>query len=188
PHTAKFLGSTAERIVRRSPVPVLVATHPRNAPPRTLVVPVDDASITDKLLLCARDLAAAFNADVTLLHVLSNAVYSHVASMSYATAGGEESARREIRAALESEAARWLEALAGTGANRDRVSAVVAHGDAGDATLEMATAANADLIVLGRRGSGLVAPALLGSTVGTVLHGARCPVLVITEESDRPSG
>ena len=54
----------------------------------------------------------------------------------------------------------------------------------------MAAEMSADLIVLGRRGSGLIVPALLGSTVGTVLHGATCPVLVVVEspESTRQGG
>ena len=62
---------------------------------------------------------------------------------------------------------------------RDRVMATVAYGDAGDRTIETAMATKADHIVLARRGSGLVAPALLGSTLGTVLHGPRCRELVI---------
>ena len=57
-------------------------------------------------------------------------------------------------------------------------------GNAGDATLKVARDIAADLIVMGRRGSGAVVPAILGSTVSTVLHGARCPVLVVTEEQD----
>lgn len=185
PHTMKFLGSTADRVVRLSPVPVLVATHPPPHPPRRILVPVDDASVTPDLLDRAGEIAESFDAGVTLLHVWSNAVYGHVASMSYATAGSEEEAKEEIRSEYAAEGTRWLEDLAGTGLRPDRVNTIVLHGNAGDVTLEVAKTVGADLIALGRRGSGLVAPALLGTTVGTVLHGARCPVLVVTER-DRP--
>ena len=181
PNTAKFLGTTADRIVRLSPVPVLVATNPRPAPPRRLLVPVDDADNLLHLLDVARDLALRFDAELTLFHVISNAVYSHVASMSYATSPDEESARREIHQELEAEGRRWLDQLIHTGLDDSRVHAHVTHGKAGDASVEMANRMDADLIVLGRKGSGLVAPALLGSTVGTVLHGARCPVWVVAE-------
>src|SRR5215211_4430656 len=85
PRPLRFLGTTAERIVRTSSVPVLVTTNPPAGRPRKLLVPVDDASITPALLEATRDLAEAFDADVALLHVWSNAVYSHVASMSYVT-------------------------------------------------------------------------------------------------------
>jgi nucleotide-binding universal stress UspA family protein len=185
PNTAKFLGSTADRVVRLSSVPVLVATNPRPSAPRRLLVPVDDSRIMLHLLDVARDLALAFNAELTLFHVISNAVYSHVASMSYATSPDEESARREIREELEAEGRRWLDQLTHTGLDDSRVHAHVTHGHAGDAAVEMANRMDADLIVLGRKGRGLVAPALLGSTVGTVLHGARCPVLVVTEDEHR---
>ena len=60
----------------------------------------------------------------------------------------------------------------------------MAYGNAAEVTVETAATLHADLIVVGRRGSGLVRPALLGSTVGTVLHGARCPVLVVTNASN----
>jgi nucleotide-binding universal stress UspA family protein len=181
PRPSKFLGTTAERIVRMSPVPVLVAGSPRAGAPHNILVPVDDADITPTLLRWTRDLATRFDADVTLLHVISNAVYSHIASMSYATSHSDAEGHSEIQKELAQAGVHWLEELARTGIDRERVSAAVTYGKAGDAALEMANAMVADLIILGRRGSGLVAPALLGSTVGTVLHGARCPVLVITE-------
>lgn len=179
PRPSRFLGTVAERIVRTSPVPVLVAGNPGAGAPHNLLVPIDDAEITPTLLEWTRDLATRFDADVTLLHVMSNAVYSHVASMSYATASSESEAHKEIQQELAQAGVRWLEELGRTGIERDRVTAAVTYGKPGDATIEMANAMLADLIILGRRGSGLVAPALLGSTVGTVLHGARCPVLVV---------
>ena len=165
PRPRKFLGTTAERVVRTSPVPVLVATNPPAGRPRRMLVPVDDSAITPVILEWVRDLAATFDADVTLLHVWSNAVYSHVASMSYATTKGEEAAQREINKELHDSAIQWLDKLARTRVTAERVAAKVTYGKPGDAALEAATAMSADLIVLGRRGSGLVAPALLGSTV-----------------------
>jgi nucleotide-binding universal stress UspA family protein len=103
--------------------------------------------------------------------------------MSYAVAEREDDARRAIEKDLHDTAAQWLETLARTGIARERVTARVAHGKAGEVTIETAAEMSADLIVLGRRGSGLVLPALLGSTVGTILHGATCPVFVVA-----PSG
>jgi nucleotide-binding universal stress UspA family protein len=180
-HPAGFLGTTAHRIVRTSPVPVLVASSPPATQPRKLLVPVDDASITPTLLDWTRDLAEAFDAEVKLLHVWSNAVYSHVASMSLVTAPSEAAARVEISKELRDAANHWLDELAHTGLTSRRVTSAVSYGNPGSVTLEVAAAMQADLIVLGRHGSGLVGPALFGSTARTVLHGATCPVLVITE-------
>lgn len=184
PRPRQFLGTTAERVVRTSTVPVLVATNPPNGRPRHILVPVDDSSSAPRLLAWARDLAAAFDAEVTLLHVWSNAVYSHVASMSYATAANESEAKRVIETELHDAATQWLEKLWRTGVEHRRASSKVTYGKPGDETLAIAAAISADLIVLGRRGSGLVAPALLGSTVGTVLHGSTCPVFVVVEQPE----
>jgi nucleotide-binding universal stress UspA family protein len=179
PRPVKFLGTTAERVVRTCPVPVLVGTNPPDGPPRNILVPVDDDAVKAQVLRWARALADRFNADVELLHVWSNAVYSHVASMSLVSAANEEEARAQIRAELTDAADYWLEEMGRMGIGREGVRATVLHGKPGEKIVEAAGDLAADLILLGRGGSGLVAPALLGSTVGTVLHGARRPVLVV---------
>jgi universal stress protein E len=181
PRPWRFLGTTADRVVRTSPVPVLVATAPTPHPPRRILVPVDDDSSASPVLEWTRDLSGQFDADVTLLHVWSNAVYSHVASMSYAEKRTEADARREIEAELRGAAQHWLNHVARTGLARERVTSTVAWGKTGDVVLETAESSGAELIVLGRNGSGLVSGALLGRTTATVLHGARCPVLVVTK-------
>ena len=186
PHTAGLLGSVADRIVRLSPVSVLVATNPRQRPPTRILAAVDDSRITPTVLAQVRSLAETFDARVTLLHTWSDGVYSHVASMSYATARNEDDARREIREEITNEATRWLETLARTGLSAEHVDVIVTHGDAGDETLAAAERIDPDLIVLGRRGSGLVAAALLGSTLGTVVRGARRPVLVVADPGEGP--
>ena len=188
PHTAGLLGSVADRIVRLSPVSVLVAKNPRQRTPKRILVAVDDSRMTPHVLARARSLADAFDAQVTLVHVWSDAVYSHVASMSYATAHDEHKARREIRDEITNEGRRWLEKLAHTGLGSDRAKVVVTHGNAGDETLTIADGLDPDLIILGRRGSGLVAAALLGSTLGTVVNRGRCPVLVVADPGEGPGG
>lgn len=185
PHSWMPLGTTAERLVRTSRVPVLVAKEPRSFSPREILVPVDDISITPTLLEWAKDLAESFDASITLLHVISNAEYSHVASVAFAEeARGDGEAEEAIEHELRDEGIRWLEEIARTGIKRERVSAAVTFGKPGDAVVQMATTMGADLIVLGRRGRGQVLPALLGSTVRAVLNGAACPVLVVVEPFD----
>jgi nucleotide-binding universal stress UspA family protein len=183
PHTSKFLGSTAERIVRASPVPVLVATTPRDGAPRRLLVPVDDTEVTGAVLDSARALAARFDAEITLLHVWSNAVYSHVASMSHAHAKSDAAAEAEIDQELIDTARHWLKDLARHGVDDQQITTLVTYGKAGDAVISVASEVQADLIVLGRKSTHVLAPALLGSTIGTVLHDARCPVLVVTGDA-----
>lgn len=181
PRSTTLLGTTADKIARTSQVPVLVATDPPTGAPSRILTPVDDASITPRLLEWTKDLAEQFDANITLLHVWSNAIYSHVASISLATTKTEAEARREIEKELRDTANYWLAELARTGIDRERVDCAVRFGHAGDIALETASFVGADLIVLGRRGAGLVVPMLLGSTIGAVLHGARCPVLIVTD-------
>lgn len=183
PRPWKLLGTTAERLVRASRVPVIVAGSPVNSPPKDILAGVDDSSITPAVMHWVRALAKHFDSDVTLMHVLSNAVYSHVESMAHAHhTQDDDAAAKETRAQMEIDGVRWLEKLAGEDGGFEIATAAVTFGNPADALLAMAETIGSDLIVMGRHGAGTVAPALLGSTLGTVLHGARCPVLVVTGE------
>jgi len=44
------IGTTAERLIRTSPVPVLLVTHPRARSPKQLLVPVDGGGLTHLVL------------------------------------------------------------------------------------------------------------------------------------------
>ena len=59
------------------------------------------------------------------------------------------------------------------------------EGDAAERILDLATSRNADVIVIGSRGLGAVASAIIGSVSKRVLHRANRPVLVV---HDRPLG
>jgi nucleotide-binding universal stress UspA family protein len=59
------------------------------------------------------------------------------------------------------------------------VSLVAREGDPAEELLEVARAANADLVIVGRRGKDFVARTLLGSVATRVVEQAPCDVLVV---------
>ena len=183
PRPRALLGTTADRISRTSDVPVLILIHQPDGVPQRILVPVEDAPITSAVLETARSLATRFDAGVTLLNVWSNAEYSYVASMAHATARGEAEAKQELERDLNAAAQGWLEQLVKRGLPREEIQSIVTYGGVGDSIVEVSNAIGADLIVMGASGSGLITPALLGSTVTSVLHSAKCPVLVVRQPS-----
>ena len=154
------LGTTAERLIRISPIPVLLATGTDGRRPRRLVVPVDEVDLTAAVLDWTRMLAQRDGASVTLVHVLDPA--------------------DEVVAATEA----WLGKLAEDLSGSVQVDLVVEAGKAGEHVLAAARRWSADLIVMGRRGRARVIPGVLGSTASVVLREASCPVLVVVDPAD----
>lgn len=173
PHAGKAsawgkLGSTAERIVRMSPVPVLMVVRPPAGAPRHLLVPVDHVDLTPSVVDWAALLARRTGAVVTLLYVMGDGP----------PPGGDAPAYDE-----EDERA-WLASLARELPAGADDAFEVAQGTPGEQILVAARRLGVDTIVMGRRGRGRALPAVLGSTVSAVLRGATCPVLVVTDPRD----
>ena len=69
PDRLPALGTTAERLVRCSPVPVLLcATTPAGAP-RSVLLPLESVEVTDELADWTGALAERFDAQLALIHV-----------------------------------------------------------------------------------------------------------------------
>jgi nucleotide-binding universal stress UspA family protein len=84
---------------------------------------------------------------------------------------------------LEEDARKALDGIIGDEvepADRHRVTARVGNGHPADVLLE--AAADADLLVVGSRGHGGFADALLGSVGQYCVHHAHCPVLIMRGE------
>lgn len=195
PRTWRRFGTTADRLVRISRVPVLVFIGAPASPPRRLLVPLEDVgdpALTAAVLRWTRQLARAFDAEVVLLSVVAMSdaesalrIPAHAGAI--AGVGSAAYTGPASREAVRAAGLRWLGDMAVTEIPGVRVSTAVAFGDPGDAIVDAAALAHTDLILLGRRNARTAAPETLGSTIATVLQGAACPVLVLIEPTDAAS-
>ena len=177
----RLLGSTAERIVRKSPVPLLVVRQPPHEPYRRVLVAVDFSPSSLPALEAAR--AVAPGAEVTLLHACTVPFEDSLRS-----AGVGEQALEHYRLAARRQALVDMEALlSAAGASAGPTVPRVLEGDATSHILEQEQELEADLIVVGKHGESTLEDLLLGSVTRHVLQESQGDVLVaVTLRSASP--
>lgn len=188
------LGSTAERVVRYSPCPVLVVRgrdlktngrreeiSGRAAEFRKILVPIDFSEYSMKGLAYAMALAKESGAKLVLLH--------SVALKYYVTS--DEFARHDFPLLLQQEekAARgqMRDLIRQTDWDGIEIESSVQIGHAGDQICLWARELAADLIVTPTHGRTGLKHVLLGSTAEYVVRHASCPVLVVPTRPSEPS-
>lgn len=172
-----LLGSTAERIVQRSEVPVL-SVHPEDPrpdrSPRTVLVPTDFSRDAEAALDAAGACMALSEETtrVVLLHVY------HVPAeyRSY----GPNSTFARLSADLETRLRERLEELAEPLRREGRtVDVECVHGIPAEVIVRQAEESDVELIAMGTHGRSGMAHLLLGSTAERVVQHAKCPVLTV---------
>jgi len=170
------LGSVAEKVLRKSPCPVL--TLPPGAGPltqdvvfRTLLCPVDFSPDSAHALDFAVALASKVEGTVTALNIVD-------------ALDGEPEPQTpayivEFRRQQREGAQTALRNLIATHAGAARVTGVVALGRPHREILRVAAEQSSDLIVMGVRGRGPIDLTLFGSTANQVVRRATCAVLTI---------
>jgi nucleotide-binding universal stress UspA family protein len=172
-----MLGSCAEQIIRRSPVPVVVVGPVyRGAPAggrfQRIVFPSDLTPQSLSAAPYALSVARENQAELTLLYIVEK----------------DGKRRRASGSPLQLSVAEALHRLhqivpAEVGA-RCRADTVVEHGEPAARILETAKAKNADLIVLGVRGTDSVLRAThLENTVHQIIARSSCPVLTFRAQA-----
>lgn len=172
------LGSTAERMLRRSTRPMLVVRQKPRAAWQRLLVAVDFSAWSAPTLALARRVAPT--AHLTLIHVFQVPFEGKLR-----LAGVDEAsiARYREQARLAAEAGiRRLGAELGLGTGDHDV--VIVEGDAGRLILDHEEEQDADLIVLGKHGRSAAEELLLGSVTKQVLAHGGSDVLVCPYHSD----
>jgi nucleotide-binding universal stress UspA family protein len=180
------LGSTAERVVRYSPCPVLVLRPDaaKGKKPhlgfKKILVPIDFSECSMKGLAYAKAWARHFNSTLVLLNAVHFEYY--VASDEYARYDlpllmqqAEKAAREQMRDLVQK-----------TDWNGLKVETSLQVGHAGQQICDDARDWGAVLIVTSTHGRTGFKHVLLGSTAEYVVRHAHCPVLVVPSH-ERPA-
>jgi nucleotide-binding universal stress UspA family protein len=173
-----FLGSTSERILRKTLVPVMVAKKRLSAEAKTFLVPTDFSSCASKAAEEALMLAKSFSCRVVLFHVLDlypsyTIAYAHElgVSMPIPPPSPEE---------IEPE---WDAFLSDLPLEKVDWEKCTEEGEAATAIVRQAEHMQADMIVIGTHGRSGLSHMLLGSVAEKVVRAASCPVLTIRPET-----
>ena len=183
-----LLGSTAERVIRGAPCPVLtVRMEPADnegenslSRPVTLeriLVPVDFSDCSLDALGYAVEVAQQAKASVMLLHVLEPVSYGLDFDL------GHIRTREDLRASWT----KRLEELASSHRHSDvAVDVQLRGGFPSDSIIDSAQILPCDLIVMGTHGRRGISHALSGSVAEAVLRKARCPVVAVRSQKFGP--
>jgi nucleotide-binding universal stress UspA family protein len=183
-----FFGSTTERVLRETTVPVLVTpddhSHPTSlgdaiAGVRRVLAPVDLSPASHGQVAVAAGIAKALSSSLLLLHVIEPVF---VPATLRAVVTGIDASRR---AHCEDQ----LAAIAADHAAGVAVETIVAAGDPSDEIAKLARVRKAGLVVVGLHAAGAIGPRM-GSVTYRVLCSARTLVLALPPETaaNAPAG
>jgi nucleotide-binding universal stress UspA family protein len=177
PMMRHILGSTADRVIRTSAVPVLVLRPPFVTELRRVLLTTDlsdaSAAALRRGVYVANRLGAPGDLEVRCAMVTWVSEWIRPALAS-----------EKVYAGAREELIRFLASIA---LPIENVEARVRIGDPAKEVVAEAAEWNADLVVVGTRGRASVSRFLLGSVAGSVLRSAFCSVLVVPPALARPA-
>ena len=141
-------------------------------------VAIDDSPHAARALDEALDMARAHRSRLTLISVASRGAWRYLAGPYVGMMPTQEDTDAAAERTIATARARIDDDIP--------VTTVIGRGAPADAILARAEAGNHDLIVMGSRGHGPAASALLGSVSQHVLHHSRVPVLIVHEPTAMP--
>jgi nucleotide-binding universal stress UspA family protein len=176
-----FFGSTAERVLRETTVPVLIAPPDGGEPARFMdpgktvrrvlaAVDLSDASVP--LARVAREIARAMDVPLVLLHVIEPVRLHWRGLRAIPSIASERRDRAERR----------LDSIATNAGSGGRVEALVVLGEPSEEIAKVAHDRDAGLIILGLHASPLRGPRM-GSVTYRVLCLSHVPVLALPPTS-----
>jgi nucleotide-binding universal stress UspA family protein len=171
-----LLGSVTERVLRRSPCPVMTVPPRARAtsklPFARVLCPIDFSRSSEAALRFACTLAQEADADLSLLHVLEFANDEPLPNLAFSVP--EYNAYREQDAGV-----RLRRMIPDTVRNWCTPTTHIAHGKPHQEILMYAAREGADVIVMGIQGRNALDMMLFGSTTNQVIRRATCPVLTL---------
>ncbi|MFB6120415.1 MAG: universal stress protein [Halobacteriaceae archaeon] len=176
--TERLLGSTAERVVRRSGTPTLVVPNREDVtervPPSAVLAPTDGSETGERAAPAAATAAAESDAP---LHVVSAVDVQSEAGV-FDAGGVSRSYVERLEAAAEEKTASYADEAVAAAPDVELQEAVV-RGPPHEAIEDHTEAVGADLVVMASRGEATLAGHVLGSVADRVLRVVDVPVLVV---------
>jgi nucleotide-binding universal stress UspA family protein len=168
-----LVGSTAERILARSDVPVLLAAGDPQGPPRHILAAVDDTGARYRVLEWSRFLAEKHGATVTAFHCLDRRLFGRIRLVS--SPGRIE----DLEMKAMEDARTWLTSeLTRHGLPSADENIHVSIGSPGPAISDLACNHH-DLLVVGSRSEKAAERIFLGSVARRVIRRTCVPVLMV---------
>jgi nucleotide-binding universal stress UspA family protein len=179
-----LLGSTAERVIRTAPCPVLAVHMAKDGPSgehgvclERILVPIDFSDCSLDALEYAAIVAKLSKASIDLVHVLEPVSYGLDFTLDDS---GERMKRRErVTRQLKD----LSSALSATGIT---VKSHVRGGVPVDSILDDARSLGSDLVVMGTHGRRGLSHVMAGSVAEALLRRATCAVLTVRSPKFRP--
>jgi len=171
----RVFGSTADRVIRSAPCPILVVRSTSPAPYRHIAIGVDFSEYAKAAARHAAHLVP--DASRELLHTVEIPLGFEQAMLKAGTPQAEIEHYRKAKVRAARTELIQLYGDAGRLPKGTRIK--VQYGDAAAALLRASWQRGTDLIAVGTQGANAVSQHLLGSVARKVLSGARCDVLVI---------
>lgn len=174
--TGLVLGSVAHGVAGHADIPVAVVQGPTGAPGREIVVGVDRSSSSDAALDLALEEAHVRNVRLRVVYAwrpvsaaLAEAwLFASPEAVLRAEHADEEAARAALADVVAAKAASYPDV---------KVDEELEMGHPTDVLVR--AAADADLLIVGRRGGGLFSHLRVGSVSHGVLHHSPCPVMIV---------
>lgn len=174
----RFLGSTGERVLRKSPVPVLIAKRDLAVGPKTILIPTDFSSCSKQAAQEALALVRGFGGRAVFLHVLD-------LQYIYPTAYGADAVLIPPIQPSDIEPD-WQEFLHDLPLGGDLLwEKQTREGRAAQVIADTAGEVGADLVVIGTHGRTGISHMLLGSVAEQVLRTTQCSILTIRPDAFR---
>lgn len=173
-----LLGSTSERVIRKSPVPVLVVKKPLSAGAKTILVPTDFSACATKAAEEAVTFVRSFGGELFFVHALDiHAVYPDAYGLKAAWLP-------QLQPEAFPSRGEWDEFFH----SLPDLEKVTWHerteeGKPVDAIVQLADESKADLIVMGTHGRSDLNHMLLGSVAEQVARMAACSILTIRPDA-----
>lgn len=170
-----FVGTTAERAIRSSRRPVLMANGVPSRPYRHVLIAVDLSDSSADAVRAVAELGLGNPVVTSVLHVFE----AHLEGMLNLGGASEESKARYVESERQGAQQELENFLQGLPIRPDQELVRLLEGSAAETICGVADGIGADLVVVGTRGRGLVGNLLLGSVAGEILRRADRDVLAV---------